>query len=103
MGTINITLEDENGVQLEAVEGRVYLIGRVLPLIEDETFQCLRFIDPYGDTVFNRPQMGQFIRELDSIMGRAETPEEKAILLRVRELAEKCESEPHLYLKFYGD
>ncbi len=34
---------------------------------------------------------------------RAQTEEEKILVERVKHLAERCRSEPHLYLKFYGD
>jgi hypothetical protein len=57
MGIIKVVLEDEHGKRIEEVEGRVHLIGQYLPGLNDRRSQCLRFIDPYGDTIFNRPQM----------------------------------------------
>jgi len=103
MGIIQIALVDEHGKMIETVEGRVYLIGQYLPSTDDCRSQCLRFIDSYGDTVFNRPQMEQFVIEWQDIISRAKTDEEKKIMYRVLELAKKCRDKPHGYLKFYGD
>ncbi len=102
MGIINIVLEDENGEPIEQVEGRVYLLSQFLPY-EDQSSQCLRFIDPYGDTVFNSLQMKPFIAEWEQVANKAKTEEEKTLAERVKNLAERCRREPHLYLKFYGD
>jgi hypothetical protein len=103
MGIIQIALLNENGGIIDTVKGRVYLIGQHLPSTDDDRSQCLRFIDSYGDTVFNRPQMEQFIIEWQGIMSRTETDELKAIMNAVLDLAKKCRDKPHRYLKFYGD
>jgi hypothetical protein len=103
MAIIRIQLEDEHGGKIEEVEGNTHMLNRILPLLNENSFQCLRFIDPYGDTVFNRMQMDQFLFEWDQVSRRATTAEEKELLERVKRLAEKCQSKPHLYLKFYGD
>lgn len=60
-------------------------------------------VDWYGDTVFNRLQMRQFISEWDALQQRASTPDEAALIEKVKELALRCKSEPHLYLAFIGD
>ena len=49
---IAIQLEDEHGDALELIEWPTRLV-RMLPSYDDESFQCLRFIDPYGNTIFN--------------------------------------------------
>jgi hypothetical protein len=103
MGIIKVALEDERGKSLEEVEGHVRLLGQYLPSLGDERFQCLRFIDSYGDTVFNRPQMERFIIEWQKIMANPKTQEESILLSQVLYLAKKCLDEPHRYLKFYGD
>ncbi len=103
MAIIRITLEGGQGRPVGKVEGRTFLLDKLLPTFDDSQSQCLRFIDAYGDTVFNRLQMDQFLREWEGVAGKATTDEEKALADQVRQLAEMCRSEPHLYLKFYGD
>jgi hypothetical protein len=99
----DIRLEDERGRPVEEVGDPGNLLHRLLPSPRDESFHCLRFIDPYGDTVFNRPQIEEFLADLGRILVSAKTKEERELLERIRELAERCRSEPHLYVKFYGD
>ena len=50
---IDVRLEDEDGNEEKSVLDPGFDLEKLLPSIEDETSYCLRFIDPYGDTVFN--------------------------------------------------
>lgn len=100
---ITVILEDERGNRLESIIDPPNLFSRLLPGPHDTSFLMLRFIDPYGDTVFNRLQMDTFIQEWDRIARHAQTEEEGSFLSRVRELAVRCQNEIHEYLKFYGD
>jgi hypothetical protein len=99
----DIRLEDEHGQKVEEVGDPTNLLQRLLPSPKDETFSCLRFIDPYGDTVFNQIHIATFLAELERISVAATTDQERRLLESIRELAERCRSEPHLYVKFYGD
>ena len=98
----NIILEGEDREPLEQVEDPKNILHQLLPS-EDVSYQCLRFIDWYGDTVFNRLQIQPLLSELDRVIECARTSEENALLARIRELAVRCSKEPHLYLRFSGD
>ena len=63
--------------------------------------RVLRFIDWYGDTVFNHLQIPSFLAEWATLKPRGQ--EERSLLDQVAALARRVEGEPHLYLKFYGD
>jgi len=69
----------------------------------DTSYNLLCYIDPYGDTVFNRLQMDVFLAEWERIRRTAQTPEQVEAWASVRELARKCGEEPHFYLRFIGD
>ena len=97
-----IILECERGEPLEQVEDPKDILHQLLPS-EDHSYHYLRFIDWYGDTVFNRLQIPCFISEWDILAESAQTPDETALLTRIRELAIRCAQEPHLYLRFSGD
>ena len=99
----DIRLEDEHGQQLGEVGDPRNLLHRLLPPSADASFSCLRFIDPYGDTVFNQMQIETFLAELARVAATATTGPELDLLQKIRELAERCKSEPHLHIKFYGD
>ena len=99
----DIRLEDERGAALDTVGDPQDLLVRLLPQPQDESFSCLRFVDPYGDTTFNQAQMATVVEELGRLHAIATTPHERELLDAIRELARRCQSEPHLYMKFYGD
>lgn len=65
----------------------------------NERFPLLRWVDPWGDTVFNRAQCRALVLELDVLA--AQTGDE--VIREIRELAERVAAEPHLYLVFIGD
>lgn len=99
---IDIQLEDERGNRIDGT-GDPNILSRFLSLAQDSSFICLRFVDPYGDTTFNGLQMEPLLQELQKIRSAAVTTQERELLNKIQELAERCQSSVHLYLKFYGD
>ena len=79
------------------------LLGPLLPAHDDEAFFCLRFVDWYGNTIFNRPQMTTVLAELQTIRAKATNPAQEALLDAIERLARLALVEPHRYLKFVGD
>jgi hypothetical protein len=64
---------------------------------------CLRFLDPYGNAVFNQEQLPILAEELE---GLAAVTRDKAVrehLAAVAALARKAIGEIHTYLWFIGD
>lgn len=100
---LHIALETERGQTIEAISDPTNLLHRLLPSLDDSSYQCLRLIDWYGDTVFNRLQMETFLAEWERLSRTARTIEEKELAVHIANLARRCLNEPHLYLKFYGD
>jgi len=78
------------------------LLERLLPL-GDTSFPMLGFIDEYGDTLFSRVQMQLFIPEWDRLMQNVTDIVDAEFLLKVRQMAERCAKEPHIFLRFVGD
>ena len=121
---IDLHWEDETGEVLEAIYDPVNYLGFVLAILALEKTTCLRFIDPYGNTVFNHLQIPDLVRELQAAQrlvlsaqfaGLCEDHREKyraagaspteisGHLSRVMTLARRCGTELHTCLKFYGD
>jgi hypothetical protein len=75
--------------------------GVVIPsdVLADPRFDLLRWVDPYGDTVFNRAQC----EALDAELGIAVREHGVAALDDVRLLAQRAANGVHLYLVFVGD
>ncbi|MFC1483853.1 hypothetical protein ACFL6Q_02245 [Candidatus Neomarinimicrobiota bacterium] len=100
---IDVVLITEEGENIELVFDPENALSYLTPDLEDESFHLLRFIDPYGDTIFNRLQMETFIKEWKRIGSMAESEAEKALVKDVEQLAHRCLAEVHTYLKFIGD
>jgi hypothetical protein len=100
-----VKLQDEFGEVLEEIQDRKDLLGPYVPALRDETYHCLRFIDLSGDAYFNRLQMDTFQSEWDRLSRTVQDVEAavRKLFEQVKELAIKCQKEPHLYLKFEGD
>jgi len=93
--TWTIVLESENKEPICILDNELYIkdINILLDL------NMLKYLDPYGDTVFNHLQMNDLILDLQHLKKVINAP----ILDDVRVLAERCKTAPHTYLSFYGD
>jgi hypothetical protein len=83
------------------VDDPTNILHRLLPSHDDRSYRCLSYVDWYGDTVFNYPQMKDVVPELMRMLERAEADDERHLVMRMLELARKCEQ--HQYLCFIGD
>lgn len=67
-----------------------------------EATTCLRFIDPYGHTVFNRAQCKVLSEEW--ALASSQCPLElRSWWERVERLILTCRDDVHLYVRFVGD
>ncbi len=83
--------------------------GQILSLIYEtsaEDISCPRlvdFIDPDGDTTFNRLQMTKLDVEFAELYRLSVQDETRKLISEVRELIRQCAEGVHLYLRVYGD
>lgn len=94
---INVEIRYE-GCETDVVLDGVYLTAAHLPEYDDARFPYLRFIDPYGDTVFGSYQMVAVIPELEALLTERPSPEIEAVLAAARQCAGRGR-----YLWFLGD
>jgi len=97
-GTQQRDLPDPHGGTFDAAGD----FDRLIPF-DDAASPMWRYIDPYGDTVFNWLQMPAFINELDDLRNAAKAGAESRGLDRLRVIADRCRAGTHLYVKFIGD
>ena len=100
---IELVWEEENGTELARVSDPQSLLKAFLPSESALECVCLRFVDPYGDTVFNTLQLPVLLQELrvraSSPLGPAVADHlEKAIALVAR-----AQGYIHTYVRFVGD
>lgn len=100
---LTIRLETESGSRIQEVDDAKNLLHELLPQEDDTSFQCLRFVDWYGDTVFNQLQLPVLIAELQRTRERVETADEREIIDRLLHLVDKGRSAGRLYVRFIGD
>jgi hypothetical protein len=88
------------------VLGRVFdegAIGRVRPALDDPSSACLRFVDPYGDTVFNPFQAAVLSQELTVALNVHDNAKDREHLAGVINIADMCAAGVHVHLWFIGD
>lgn len=89
-------------VELRDEKGGVIRLGPEWPdplLPHLSALTTLGYLDPNGETVFNRLQMAAVIPELQSLKSRIDS-DFQAVIDRVLAIADECADEPHTYLAF---
>ena len=64
---------------------------------------CVRFIDPYGNTVFNRGQIPVLLEELRTVQRQHSDPQLASVLREMCEFVERAVDQVHTYVRFAGD
>jgi hypothetical protein len=98
-----IRLIDASGRTLGEILDSERKLEGALPSENDERFPLLRFVDSYGDTVFNRLQAGHVRQEVERLQQVTGDPAVKQLMEELLQLANECAAAPHRYLKFLGD
>lgn len=93
-----VKLEDDLGEHSEWV-----MLHGVLPAWEEREFPFLRCIDPYGETVFHHLQMESFLEEWKRVQERAKDESQREAWQKVKDMAERCQQDRDLYLRFVGN
>jgi hypothetical protein len=98
---INLYLRNERGEEVDGAAGDYVLEELILPL-EDQVVAEPRFLDPYGDTVFNWLQARVFEQELLSRRDEVNSEAKRRSVDRIIGLARRCGEGGGLYLWFIG-
>ncbi|MFD2720592.1 hypothetical protein ACFST9_17860 [Hymenobacter monticola] len=64
-----------------------------------EKFRLLCYLDPYGDTTFNRLQTADLLRDLVLLLAMEPNPLGDELIALVK----RSQEDVHLYVCFYGD
>ena len=125
----DLSLEDEHGARIAELHDPRNYVPCIVGLASESATICLRFIDPYGDTVFNSIQAPVFIDELvaarqlatetaiasvaqrqfgaawqrEAALRQLSASAVQGHIDQMLQLARRCVAEGALYLKFYGD
>jgi hypothetical protein len=99
--SLSVQIEDERGVR----DGEPWWrAGSTAAIVgEHPGTCCLRFIDPYGDTVFNQAQIPVLLSELRALGARAPRADVAALLDDLCAFIERAVDHVHTYVRFIGD
>jgi hypothetical protein len=109
MDLIRVELTDAAGRTIEQIRDGGALRD-LIPAVSDERFACWRFVDPYGETVFNHLQLPILRREIALLRPSANPQRASAhridvdhILDLIEDLAASRTGTLHRYLRFVGE
>ena len=101
---INVAWTNENSEHLEEViDPGMALSHLATSRWPSPSSICLRFVDPWGDTVFNQSQIPVLLEELRSELAQDLEPRLRDHLQQVVALVERAVDQTHTYIKFIGD
>lgn len=93
---------DEHGDELDVVFDERAIVREIVAAAGSAS-ACLRFVDPYGDTLFNQAQIEALFDELTWMERERLSPPARQQLEKLLALTERARGEAHTYLKFSGD
>jgi hypothetical protein len=64
---------------------------------------CLRFLDPYGDAVFNQAQLPVLLDELRQLRGQLRDEAQALVVDDLCAFIERALDQTHTYVRFLGD
>ena len=98
---LSVFWQDEEGAILERFDEPGFDL-RILDLASP-TRACLRFVDPYGDTVFNQMQVEELKVELRTACDVTDELSLQAAIRGLITFLDRCTGHVHTYVKVYGD
>jgi len=93
-----VILEDENGTQLDKLS--VEFADMFFDNLNRNDFRILKYLDPYGDTIFNTLQAEDLLTDLIFLKDNGLN---KVVIEELIAIVNKLTNLPHTYIVFYGD
>jgi hypothetical protein len=100
---IDLHVEDEHGEAIEIIPDDQNILSKIINTYNTSSCTLLKYIDPYGDTVFNHKQLNDLINDFSQIMNNSNESITKVYLRKVNSILVRNVNKVHVYFKFYGD
>ena len=100
---IEVRLEDEVGELEESLADPAAVMHRVTARLGSERFRLLRYVDPYGNTVFNGFQAADLMLDITDLAADVQGDDAAAFFEDLLRLVRRTRDEDHLYVRFVGD
>ena len=102
MSFLTINLESEFGEVIKSIDDNG-LLSKYIPEANDKNYCCVKYIDRWGNTIFNELQMDDLIKELVIVTRDCEDKEVKMLIVQIDNLLQIARKEAPAYIKFIGD
>ncbi len=99
---INVVWKTQSGEELARVDDPGMLLSHLGDALDLHGTVCLRFVDPYGDAIFNQAQLPVLVEELEWAAPSVEDHTLRSHLKAVRDLVGRARA-THTYPWFVGD
>jgi hypothetical protein len=100
---INVVHETESAAEIAGIEDSEHGFSQFLLHADIANTVCLKFIDPFGDTIFNQKQIPILADELSRLITLANNDKEAILLKAIAELVKSSIDQVHTYIRFVGD
>lgn len=100
---IEVELQNERCNSISETVHDSEVLAQILSDLDDSASICLRFIDPYGNTIFNSIQARILLVEWDTLKQAFSEHNAEEQWAKTRALIIRCSEEMHTYIKFIGD
>ncbi len=99
---IDAYLQSEAGENVQVCGDPKWVLASTLRDADLSRTICLRFIDPFGETLFNPAQASVLLNELTTLRGSLRLLAARKHIDRLIRIA-RIASRRHLYVRFSGD
>lgn len=97
---IDLNIVDEEFNVSESI-GSLDLSNILKIAYSDQNIVLFKYIDQYGETVFNKIQMDDLIKDCEYLLAKDNSSKE--VLINIIFSCNKVKGETHIYLNFSGD
>jgi len=100
---VDVYRNGENGEQLEFLADASGILARLIDLARKSgEFPLLKYVDPFGDTLFNRLQLPEFVEECRRLLTLTAGAEETEFIHHVIAIGERADEQID-YVLLVGD
>lgn len=101
--SLSIVWDSEDFEALGAIADTSNVLMRYLPDEHDASWHCLRFLDRWGQAIFNQIQLKWLLVDLKRLHDSIEPIEDKERVSGFIEFVRTAEGETHTFIRFIGD
>lgn len=100
---IDAQLRDEQGNVLAEVGDKNFVLSRAVSTGAFAGTNLLRYLVPWGDTIFNQAQAGDLLIDVKIVVSQNKNEQIAEYMRKLQAMIDRLSNEMHCYLWFVGD